>query len=437
MHIKKIFGKALTLLAIPVLLVSCGGGGGGGAADATVAFNMTITVDLANLLSNEGEVTFEPGTQFASGFSVRLSRNDGSAVPATAVSVSVNNASLALLSTVADPNTQSGSLELTTSAGIVNGIIHTRDLTGTVQLVASAFDVTAGTTVTRTAVINIAQGPEPIQRVTIESTRTSLPANRFNFPILIPGSPYIATVTLRFRNADGVLISPQNGTFGVSISPVTLAAFSTLDDPETEEINETLVLIGNGPVSVAGGEGTIFVHAFDTPGTVRLSVTAQDPNTLENFDNEFEIEIVEPASDGLPANVALEVAPGPQYIQGSGGLTAREFGIIVLDGAGVPVPDTTNGNNNIVQIPPMATTTSFWKCSPSNPRPAKHCAACPPMAPRSAVVISQWPLPTAYRRPPCSAAPNLARLESGPPLMCSITTSVTALMCHCRLNPRS
>ena len=86
---KQFFAKALTMLAISALLVSCGGGGGGGGADPIIPFKMVITIDDPGLLTNEGEVAFEPGSDFASGVTVRLTRNDGQAVTATVVNLAV------------------------------------------------------------------------------------------------------------------------------------------------------------------------------------------------------------------------------------------------------------------------------------------------------------------------------------------------------------
>jgi len=131
----------------------------------------------------------------------------------------------------------------------------------------------------------------------------------------------------------------------VAIAPTTIAAFSTLDDPETEDINEFTVLLGNGPVDAAAGQATVFVHSSDQSGTATLTVTASDATTGENFTATLDIEVGPGAADGLPAQVQLSGANQAVFIQGAGGNTTAQLEAQVLDAGDDPVDDPQGSGN--------------------------------------------------------------------------------------------
>lgn len=337
----------LTLLTAVLGLSSCGGGGGGGAAEPTRPLSVTITGGAAALLSNKGEIFYEPGTQFATTLSVNVRRASGQPVgDGTSVGLSVNNSNLGLLSTVDDLALQTASLTVATTAGNASAVFHTQDGTGTAVVTASVTDATANQTISATFSIAVNEGPDGVMRITLLPNRLSIPARPASVPVFFD-SPYIAEVGIEFRGADGTLASPQDAEVGVGISPLALGAFSTLDDPETEDINEFFVLLGNGPVETAGGIGTVFVHSFDSPGQLTLTVNGQDNVTGEIFDAQLTIDIVEPGSDGRPANVQFDLPGTPQYVQGAGGNSAQSFQVFVSDGGGEAVANPPAGVNNL------------------------------------------------------------------------------------------
>lgn len=343
-------GLGITLLGLLAGLTGCGGGGGGGPAEASRPLSITVEIQDSSLLTNGGEITYQAGTDFATNITITVRNSDGTTViNGTAVALSVSNSSLGLLSSTNDLFTQDDNINLATSAGIAQAVFHTRELTGTVQLTAAVFDAAANQNVSRSASIDIAQGPPPVRRITLTATKATVPARPQTVPVFFD-SPYLSEINIEYRERDGTLGAPVNGELGVAINPVSLAAFSTLDDPETEDVNEFLVLVGNGPVELAGGRGKIFVHPFDTAGTVSISVSGQDNTTGQVFDATFEVRIVEPASDGRPANVQFLLPGTPQYIQGSGGINAQSFQVFVTDGGEEPVPNPGTNNNVFLQI---------------------------------------------------------------------------------------
>ncbi|MDX1570870.1 MAG: hypothetical protein R3200_10310 [Xanthomonadales bacterium] len=345
-----IFRPALLVLSSLAVLAGCGGGGGGGAAEPTVPFRVSISAQETTLSANTSNSVFGPETPFATTINVRITESNGTPVSdGTLVSLTVSASEIGLLSTISEPATQSESLQLTTSGGNASALFHTSDVTGQTSISASAFDSVANRNVQSSVTITVNDDVAPPQQVELTTERTTLPANPFGVPPFL-GSPYLSEVTITFRDSSGQLSAPADGTVAASIDPVTRGAFSTLDDPTTTDVNEFFVLIGNGPVDMAAGTATVFVHSFSTPGPMVLRVTAQDPDTLETLSAELEFTVTEPASDGVPANVALSASRSLMYVQGSGGQTSQQLEALVFDGGREPVPDPVDNNNVLVEL---------------------------------------------------------------------------------------
>ncbi len=320
-----------------LLLASCGGGGG---SDSNSGFNPTgvaATLEVASTTTTPNSLV---------GITVRVTNPNGPVVPnGTAVQMQVSPPGVGLVSaTTATTAAVGESVSGATSGGIATFRLHSRAL-GTATLTASVVDpFTPTRTVTATASVAVNAGPPSDPRVTIQATATSLPINPGVGPFI--GSPYIADVTLTQRSLDGALVSTGVDQFGVAINPVTIAAFSTLDDPTSTTINEFVFLLGNGPVDAAGGRATVFVHSDDQAGTAVLTVTAQDPQTGEVVSAQQTFTVVSGAS-GLPGSVVINATNAPVYIQGVNGTTSKAFEVAVFDGAGGFPTAPAAGVNNV------------------------------------------------------------------------------------------
>lgn len=353
---------AFGLMLCTAVLTSCGGGGGGGAAEPPKTIRITLTAQDETLPSNPSLFAPSQVSDTTTVLTARVTQAGGANVAdGTQVTFSVSPSSMALLSGRGgggsdDENGgttggggESSSVTVSTSGGTAEVVLNTQAQTGSVTATASANDPNSNQTASDSVVIDIFENENPTRRVQIEAPRSLLAANSFGVDPFF-GSPYVTTVTLTFRDQFGVIAEPAQGEFGVSINPVDVAAFSTLDDPETEDVNEFFVLIGNGPVDSAGGRATVFIHTFDRPGDVRLSVTATDAETGENFADEFTFTVSEGASDGQPANLTIQPDGQPQYVQGSGGRTTSGFQVFVSDAGNTPVGDPTDATpvfNNV------------------------------------------------------------------------------------------
>lgn len=193
--------------------------------------------------------------------------------------------------------------------------------------------------------------PTPSGTLTITATTTTLPLKRdSNLPFI--GSPYIAEVDITWRRANGDLVSGQE--VSVSINPVTIASFSTLDDPTTNTEfengvyrrgNEFWDRLGSGPVDVTGGHATVFVHSADTAGTATLTVTARDTGSNTTISKTLQFTVASITSS-LPASIRTTSAPNHVYLQETGGVSSAIITALVLDGGEQYVPNPGSGNNS-------------------------------------------------------------------------------------------
>ena len=300
---------------------------------------MSITVE-------SGEVATNTSIQVTA----RFRAADGSSVAdGTQVTLNSSNSNRGVVAADEAGASSGASATATTSGGQANFIFTARSNTGTVTLTASGNNPSGSGTVSATRDIDVVEGGDGEARLEIIGANT-MPANTEGVEIFL-GSPFITELTVRYRNPDGTAGNVTDGQIQAAIAPVSRAAFSTLDDPETDDVNEFLVLVGNGPVNMAAGQASIFVHSFDEPGTVTVTVSAQDANSGDTFSEEFVIEIAEGAADFLPANLDFSVPTAPVYIQGSGGSTTKSMSLFVGDSGDNAVPNPEGGGaefNNVI-----------------------------------------------------------------------------------------
>jgi hypothetical protein len=326
------------ILAATALLAACGGSSSG-SFDNGGSASMSITVESSEVPTNSSiQVT------------VRFRAADGSAVAdGTQVTLNSSNTNRGVVQAVDGDNAAGASATAPTSGGQANFFFTARSNTGTVTLTASGANPSGSGTVSTSRDVDVIEDPDAEARLEI-SGESTMPANTENVGIFL-GSPFINELTIRYRNPDGTAGNVVDGQVSVAIAPVSTGAFSTLDDPETDDVNEFLVLVGSGPVNMNAGVATVFVHSFDEPGTVTVSVSAQDADTGDTFSQDFEVEIVEGAADFLPANLDFSIPAAPIYVQGSGGSTSKSMSLAVSDSGGNPVPNPEGSGaeyNNVI-----------------------------------------------------------------------------------------
>jgi hypothetical protein len=339
----------LSLLLITLTLTSCGGGSGG-------AFQAPAgTAQVASLSAAPSTTTISPNN-FVD-ISVTAKNTDNSlAKDGTTISAILTPASIGIITTggaVTGGTTASG----LSTGGLVAFRFSSGVNIGVAHMVFSTSNA-AGSTISTALDINV-NGGSADNRLTLTPNTITLPLNPSpgSFPFF--GSPYLGEVTITRRHQNGQLITGTEKD-NTSIAPVQIAAFSTLDDPttpwtgqtttpQTAAGNEFLNELSSGPVSVTGGQGTIFIHAQSKPGTATLMITATDADSGQTISASLTVNVVSTIPP-LPTTVLLSAQGNAVYISSSGGNSSTTIRALVESGAGLTVPDPTSGNtayNNI------------------------------------------------------------------------------------------
>ena len=338
------------LLGSLALLTACGGGGGSGndgsfgpissarisaaAQSASVPANGSLAVSVTVSTSNNTPIA--DGTIVTA--LVSPSNLGGVFGVAGGQQASTNSAT-----------TVGGRAEFVFVAGSNQGAVT---LTFSTQPSGQPSAVSASVPVTITA-------PAQTGNLTIVATRTELPVNVFGVGVFL-GSPYMSELTITARTASGQAISiprGEAGGLGISINPVTVAALSTLDDPETEddpatqviENNEFLTLVGSTPVTINSGRATAFVHSFNVTGAAVVTASIRDPETGRVLTATQTINVVS-STPSLPARILLSPTFSGLYVQGAGATSSGGFEVEVTDGIGQPTPDPVAGNNSFNNV---------------------------------------------------------------------------------------
>jgi hypothetical protein len=332
------------LLGSLALLTACGGGGGSGDGGGFGP------ISSARISASAQSSTVPAGGTLAITVTVSNSNNtpiaDGTQVTASASPSNLGG----VFGVVNGQTTNSNSA--TTVGGRAEFIFVTNNAQGSVSLNFSTQPPGQPQSVTTSIPVTIGP-PAANGNITIQAVRTQLPVNLFGIGPFI-GSPYMAEMTITARTASGQPINAPRGESGglaVAISPVTIAGFSMLDDPETVddpatpeiENNEFLTILGSGPVSMTAGTATIFVHSSRTPGTATITASVRDPETNRLMTATQTITVVS-STPPLPTTIGLFPRFNGLYAQASGGATNGTYEVEISDANGRPVPDPTAGN---------------------------------------------------------------------------------------------
>jgi hypothetical protein len=348
-----------------VLLSACGGSSdSGGASPGPTVSNLKITFNpvAGTIPANTNDYPIIPTSPFFTQLNVNVTFDNGTAIPdGTNIQLSTSNVQVAPISKLDDAETTEinefttlfGSVGDESSGGNGTFFIHGSS-PGTVTLTASAVDPQTGRTSSATFNYTISPGPDPFDRLTLEAQSQTIPANIFNLsPEQAFLTVYMTEVEISFRDALGNFVNPVAGedgisTVAVSINPLSVAAFSTLDDGETDDVNEIFVLLGSGPVNMTAGKGKIFVWASD-PGVATITVNALDQFTGLEISQQLEITVDAGTDPGLPNSISL-TGTGNSYINGSGGSQSQTIQAFVESSTNVSVNDPIGFNNVMVDL---------------------------------------------------------------------------------------
>ncbi len=197
--------------------------------------------------------------------------------------------------------------------------------------------------------------------IEMSATRVTLPVNtELVDPFL--GSPYLLEVTARVKDANGNPMTDADNV-AISISPTEYAAITIPDNPDTEDVNEFTQLMASVTTGVSAGIVTFYVNALNKPGVSTVYVQVTDNSQLNSSNHAgqtvtgtLQVEVVESANSGLPAQINVTAPQVPQYVQGSGGTDTKRLQIQLSDGSGQPIDDPAGFNNVRLEIVDNAST---------------------------------------------------------------------------------
>ncbi|MFK8012033.1 MAG: hypothetical protein AB8B80_08345 [Marinicellaceae bacterium] len=346
---------AFMLFTFVIVLSSCGGGGGPsstGASNPTNppsdGFNIVLTPVVSSLPANTLDYPAFLGSPFLTQLQVRVTFPNGTVAPdGTTVNLTTSNASVAFISLSDDLNAAFSTVNLATTGGVANFFINSLNQ-GTSTFTASAS--TGGRSFSGSLVFQVTPGPDPtFEQLTVVAPRNTLPVNTLGTPFF-NGTPFMVEADIQLRDVFGNFTNPavdgagDTPTVGVSVTPVDVVYFSILDDPETEDINEFFLRLGQAPVNMVAGHGTIFLWSQNVPGNATVSVLATEAGSGRELTTSFGIEVIDGASDpSLPSTVNVSSDGSALYINGSGGATSQTINMNV-QGGNVPVLDPQVNN---------------------------------------------------------------------------------------------
>jgi hypothetical protein len=348
--------KTIFLAAAAVALASCGGGGGGPNNSSAINPPATFTVTLTPESTSMPKAFFRQVT-------IRVSRIDGSPVAInTPINVASSGASATLLSRADDPATL-GTDEFflraptqttrTGADGTAVVFFHSRETPGTYTITASVTD-TANRVASGTTAITVTNDEPPFRQVAISTQRTTIPVN----PGAVPGaqgtSPFQIEGLVTVRRLNGQLFSSatqgnSSQTVNVSVSPPGVAVFSTPDRLDTQDINEYTTLLVSGPVLLNASAATFYLHSLNQPGTVTMTFSFSDPDTLETVTVQRQFTVIGAVAP-LPAQVSIATDGRPVYVQASGGNTTTQLTVQVTDATGNRIPDPRSGTTPVNNV---------------------------------------------------------------------------------------
>jgi hypothetical protein len=341
---KQWFVGSLAMLA----LAGCGGGGGGGDSSAFQPGGIRVTVTPVapqttpfSLTGITVRVTGENGQPFTDGTQVNLQVS-----PSGVGLVSSGQVNGTVPPNAGGESVVSERVSAQLSGGIANFRFHSRAV-GTAVLTASVQE-SAGSirTYSGSGSVAVVAGPPNDPRLTIQlSGSSTLPVNRVGINY---NSPYYTPVTVTWRNLDGTIAVPraEDEAVGVSVTPTETAFFTVLDDPDTTEVNENFVALGQGPVNVVAGRAFFRVFSSSNPGTATLAVSVVDQLTGETI-SATQAFTVTNGTPGVPGAVVFDTDDSAIYIQGINAPSTKPIQVRLFDGGGAFVPNPAAGVNNV------------------------------------------------------------------------------------------
>lgn len=184
-------------------------------------------------------------------------------------------------------------------------------------------------------------------RVAFETARDTLAANPLNLqPCLRLDCYHTVQVNVRVTDDSGHA-APTGTPVTLTVRDVSRGYITTLDDPETEDINEFLQAMGS-TVEETGGDGvaTFFFTSSENPGDVVLSASV-NPESGGTVSGNQTLTVGSMQGTGRPAQTVLYWYEDYLFPAEMGAPSTSQVTPLLLDEALGYVQDPEDGVNNI------------------------------------------------------------------------------------------
>ncbi|MFZ5536628.1 MAG: hypothetical protein ACOZAP_04015 [Pseudomonadota bacterium] len=202
---------------------------------------------------------------------------------------------------------------------------------------------------------NLFEGSARIELTTGSST---LPVQTGQF--VEPVSPlYSTTVIAKAYGADGKLVASGTPITFVMDGGNTYSGALYPQPFETEDVTNpdgTTTKVKKAfwsyDVKSAGGQALMIFHAYNRPGTVKITASFTDPATNKPVAKTINITVGSAIATGMPATIRGSIANAPIYVANQGKNDTAIIDILITDPAGQPIANSNSANVKVELLNP-------------------------------------------------------------------------------------
>ncbi|MGK0673164.1 MAG: hypothetical protein ABWU16_00665 [Halothiobacillaceae bacterium] len=196
-------------------------------------------------------------------------------------------------------------------------------------------------------------------RIELTAATSTLPVQTQS-PLVEPVSPlYSTTIIAKAYGADGKpvangtpisFVMDGGNTYSGALYP---QPFETEDVTNPDGTTTTIKkAFWNYEVKSAAGQALMIFHAYDRPGTVKITAAFTDPATQKSVSSAINITVASAIATGMPATISSTLTKAPIYVANQGKNDTAIIDIRLTDPAGQPVANPPGANVKVELLNP-------------------------------------------------------------------------------------